>query len=409
MIVIVPVHNQTRNVLPVLNAYLKQTQSPQAIVLIFDRCTDNSRELAAGMQPSFERAGIGLHLHDTSEFGAITGFGAGRARDCGLSVAHSLGAGPFLFTDGDCVPALTLVEHHAGVLQVPHARISCGRRYDTLGPGEEPTFAMVLPDAQDDVRNGAHYMDGLVCSTGVDRLVFNPTVFESSWICWSCNLGMNAAAVALCRAVNSALSGTADRVFSPVFDGRWGGEDGFVGLSVFRCGGETVMLSERSWVKHIWHPRKHTNLDHLRLVQRQDFELQRAIFERRVAADVTVLNVDFNINRNHVDPWVLTQVKDYVASKAVSSIQEAMDTDEDLAHLVAAIMCSGYLQAKPGPCPKLPLTCAAALSVEQLARELAELKTKLYRTPFGVTGSEIATALPVDFRLLNITSDEDQA
>lgn len=397
MIVIVPIHNQASNLPFVLEGYLRQTLKPSALVLILDRCTDASREVAERRRTDFEAAGIALHVNDTQEFGYLAGFGAGRTRDCGLVLAQQLGDGPYLFTDGDCIPSPGLVAHHADVLAVPHARISCGRRYDMLGPGETATLPLVLPDAQDDLRNQAAYMNGWVCTDNIDRLIFNHVVFESSWICWSCNLGMNKAAVDLCRGVNAVLDGSHARVFSPVFDGRWGGEDGFVGLSVYRCGGETVMLSQRSYVKHIWHKRGHTNLDHLRLVQRQDYELHKAIFEGRLHADVTKVNIDFSINRGHVDPWVLTQIKDIQPSAVAARVIACLGTDATMPELLAALYVSGYLAMVPAPGDLMLPMPLPGEATEVYKDDVFDITKKLQDVPFVVQGVAIYPAMPTDF------------
>lgn len=399
MIVVIPVHNQAKNLIAVLQGYLAQTKMPQAVVLSMDRCTDSSKEVAAKFVPGFAAVGSRLVVCDTSEFGSISGFGAGRTRDVGIIVAQQINRTvPVLCTDGDCVPSPDLVAHHGELLSaVATPRITCGRRYDTLGPDEGPAFQMVLPDAQDDVRNGALYMEHLVCAPGVDRVIFNPEVFEKSWVCWSCNLGFNPAALALCRLVNSVVVGDGSRVFNPVFDGRWGGEDGFVGLSVWRCGGDVLMLSERSWVKHIWHKRSHTNMDHLRLVQLQDYELQKALFESRIqGVQVTVVNVEFHIDRANMHADITTHVKNFAPSGAVDRIQQSLP-DDPLTQIVSALFCSGYVISKPSqglPLLPQPITKAGR---EDLQRDFEALLDRLRRVPFHNVGSVVEPAIPFDF------------
>ena len=66
-------------------------------------------------------------------------------------------------------------------------------------------------------------------------------------------------------------------VFNSQFDGKWGGEDGFVALAIFRSGGNVVMLDPNIHVTHIWHPRGHTNDSHLYVVEAMDIRLRSCI------------------------------------------------------------------------------------------------------------------------------------
>lgn len=398
MIIIIPVHNQQQNIRIVLQAYLDQTVKPQRVVLVFDRCFDNSRELAERMISQYANQHVGLHMYDMSDLG-YTSFGAGRTRDIGLAMAMQLGDGPFLFTDGDCVPGPDLVACHSKVLNVEQPRISCGRRYDMLGPNEVAKFPMVLDDAQDDLRNSADYTKNLICANMADRLVVNPTVFEKSWICWSCNLGMNKAAVTLCRTVNAVLNGDVERVFSSVFDGRWGGEDGFVGLSMFRCGGETLMLSEKAWVKHIWHERGHTNLEHLRLVARMDYELNRAIFENRIKVNPTAISVDFMIDRTNIDPHSLTRVRS-VELGVVEARIAAILPDEPLIKIICGLCCAGYIKFIGSNSPMLIKEPADAREMDMLTYFVNEIMTLMYTVPFIIIGDSVCISMPINFDII---------
>jgi hypothetical protein len=256
---------------------------------------------------------------------------------------------------------------------------------------------MVLPDAQDDLRNSADYTKEIVCDQ-VDRLVFNQTVFENSWICWSCNLGMNIAAVKLCRETNGILSGDIDRVFNSVFDGRWGGEDGFVGLVVFRCGGETVMLSSKSWVKHIWHPRNHTNIEHLRLVQRMDYELQRAIFENRLNCNVSSIKADFTLDRRRIDPHSVTQVRGVKLSSSVSTILDSLP-DVPLLKIVGALCCSGYVRYENAPGKNMIAMPSNQDERQMLEYFVEKLAKQFYQIPFTIVGDLVSPSIPVEFDL----------
>lgn len=294
MIVIIPIHNQSKNIGIMLNAYMAQSVSPDFIIMVCDRCTDNSAIVANSFRDRLSKAGIGLHIIDTADYD-VAGFGAGRTRDVGIKFALSEEmSGPFLFSDGDCIPSTELVAHHKEQLTSSLPRITCGLRYETIPYDENPIFEL-MPDnvlgmrVQDDLRVSADWCRNMVFGSLSDRLVLNPVVFERSWICWSCNLGMNIEAIRACMMVNGILDGDEGRVFNSSFDGRWGGEDGFVGLTMFRLGNEVVALSRRSHVTHIWHTRGHTSQDHLMMVARKDAQLSSACIDGTIKADATKL------------------------------------------------------------------------------------------------------------------------
>lgn len=295
MIVVIPIHNQVRNIDLVLQAYLNQTKIPAHLIMVFDRCTDGSYDLACTYRSRFKKAGCWLHLVDATN-SPVKGFGAGRTRDVGIQYAMSQRlAGSFLFSDGDCVPSPELVAHHAEILNTQNPRITCGLRYETVPSGQSPEFPIIpnivvggMP-VQDDLRLNAEWCRNLVFGNGYDRLVINPQVFEKSWICWSCNLGMNQAAINVCQRANGILDGDESRVFNSSFDGRWGGEDGFVGLTMFRTGNEVIALYGRSYVTHLWHPRNHTNQEHLILVAEKDRLLKEYCSDNTIPADATIL------------------------------------------------------------------------------------------------------------------------
>jgi hypothetical protein len=264
------------------------------MVLVCDRCTDSSAIIADSYSLAFSAIGCTLHVIDTKD-SSLKGFGAGRTRDVGVQYAkrHDL-SGPYIFSDGDCVPSPELVAHHKEQLTVNHPRITCGLRYETVPSSETAAFPVLahtllgMP-VQDDLRLNAAWCKHLVFGSGFDRLVLNPQVFERSWICWSCNLGMNDEAIDVCYNANGILDGDENRIFNSAFDGRWGGEDGFVGLTMFRMGHEVVALHRRSHVTHIWHPRAHTNQEHLILVARKDAVLVARCVDATLNADATTL------------------------------------------------------------------------------------------------------------------------
>jgi hypothetical protein len=351
MIVIIPIHNQAKNLYPVLTAYVKQTIAPKAIVLVCDRCADESAQIAATFIAAFKTIGCDLHVTDTAD-SSMHGFGAGRTRDVGIhyALANNLN-GPFLFSDGDCIPSPSLVERHALQLAVEQPRITCGLRYETLPEGQTPDFPLLGwktlgLDVQDDLRLNASWCKHLVFGSCFDRLVLNPLVFERSWICWSCNLGMNLAAIDVCRRVNGILDGDENRVFNSSFDGRWGGEDGFVGLTMFRTGNEVVALDRKSYVTHIWHKRNHTNQEHLLQVTRKDMQLAARCVDQTLTADATVLTGLRRLTENAFDLGFLETATQIDGSALLTRV--AALYDEPFVPEAIKLLLTGTLRYRGG-------------------------------------------------------------
>lgn len=264
--VVIPVHNQAKNIPQVVAGYLAQSKMPSTIVFVLDRCSDNSKSILSSYATDFLNHGCELVILSKPY---SHGFSAGMTRDFGINyLLNNTNTDVFVFTDGDCIPHPRLVERH---LQVCFAfgdtpGVSCGARSDMQEDGT------LTPDP----RLVNEYNRDLVFRVGYSRYVVNPEVVEKSWACWSCNMAMNLAGLKLCLEINRLLTGVA-RVFNVHFDGKWGGEDGFIALNIFRCGGHVVMLDPLVDVRHIWHPRGHTNDSHLYVVDAMDKRL-RALF-----------------------------------------------------------------------------------------------------------------------------------
>ena len=334
MIVVIPVHNQAHNMAPVLRAYLAQSKAPKHIVLVLDRCTDNSRDIAEHYISKFDAVGCTLHVIDKGI--ETPGFGAGSTRDAGIRYAIEQGLeGDFLFSDGDCVPSNGLVAHHGELLASELPRITCGLRYETIPQDQVADFPLAGEDmngmrVQTDLRQHAPYCAGIVFGDNYDRLVIHPEVFKSSWICWSCNLGMNRAAIDLCHSVNGLMEGDEYRVFNSAFDGQWGGEDGFVGLTLFYCGGETVALSPRSWVTHLWHPRSHTNIEHMYVVKAKECALIGMALSGHIPNDPTVYRGMQVLGTSALDLTMLDNTAEVVPSRMQEKLLDTLGVIEPM-------------------------------------------------------------------------------
>jgi glycosyltransferase involved in cell wall biosynthesis len=317
--VIVPVHNQEKNMLAVVHGYLKQSLMPTYLVFVLDRCTDSSKQILEVFTEEFAGLGTTLVILETDP--NITGFGAGRTRDHGVDwVLANTETGCFVFTDGDCIPHPLLVEKHKAAQFIPteleghesnNAVVVCGARFDRM-----PDNSLV-PDP----RLVSCYNSDMVFLHGFNRYVLNPVVVENSWACWSCNMSLNYSAVLLTRKVNKQLTGI-ERVFCSVFDGNWGGEDGFVALTLFRTGNHVVMLNPLIYVTHIWHERTRENNSHLYLVEAMDQSLRTVL-----ARDLPAMNTNATIFHGLVLPTAHNYY-DLAGIRGIESCELPMQAEE---------------------------------------------------------------------------------
>jgi hypothetical protein len=327
-------------------------------------------------------------------FNAVSGFGAGRTRDIGVSYSIDKRLGDkFLFTDGDCIPSSELVAHHAQQLDVPGPRITCGQRWETLGPSQTAAYELMKPTSfgelvQGDMRLYASWCRGRVFGFGYDRLVIDPVVFRQSWICWSCNLGMNLAAIQLCWEANGFISGDVKRVFNSAFDGRWGGEDGFVGNILFRYGGSVVALSERSQVTHLWHERKHTNLDHLGLLAELDLKLGQAMHDRSLPCDpVIYTGIDYPL-AGSFDSKLYNGCSSIKLNAVLESAIEAVGLNDFYFNVGLGLLNAGVIRFESGPWPSRQSDSDSEKHCSYVVDAVKDLK-------LGVEGQSVYKVSPV--------------
>lgn len=164
---------------------------------------------------------------------ACAGFDAGRSRDIGL--AYTLDQFPtlssVLFIDGDCTPQIGWFRNHMEVLNAKPPVVSCGVR---------------LEDWRVDARTLSETRgDTLYTPTLIPNVVNSATLTDitNHRATWSCNMGINAHALALVRSAALKVHGST-RVFPPIFDGLWGGEDTSFGVLANLSGCEVKMTNE---------------------------------------------------------------------------------------------------------------------------------------------------------------------
>lgn len=251
---------------------------------------------------------------------APSGFYAGRNRDAGIRyVLSKYGPSDFVFIDGDCIPSHDLVKHHSEVLASDIPAISCGYRVNLKDP------------PQGDRRFTGPMVGTRLFVARSDRLIMNINDIKSHNVCWSCNLGINYAAVLRIQEANRALSPNSKtmRVFSEVFDGQWGGEDTLCGVAAFRTSCCVVMLDPlRSFVSHIEHPTKHQNLANLKRCHAYELDMSARLPKTSIIAGRSLDTfrpdtLEFYNSISEVtlrDPWADLMLQHYKCTPAESNL-----------------------------------------------------------------------------------------
>ena len=236
----------------IASGILSQTVKPDTVLVVADRpaygefdalqeaysCIDGCRFLAVEGMP--RPLGRPRMLH------GIPPFCAGYCRDSALVYLD----GKYdiaIFTDGDCIPQAQLVESHLSA-SIPGC-VTVGRRVEARWNGMDQRQAY-------DKRPVDIFGD-------TPRTIDSEVYVADSGVMWTCNVGMTRGAVESLRSLNMRLYGVSC-VFHPDFCGRWGGEDGFLGMECLYGGipMRSCPVMEHDGVEHIDHPRPDGYYDH---------------------------------------------------------------------------------------------------------------------------------------------------
>lgn len=179
-------------------------------------------------------------------------FLAGYCRNICIREAIAAGCDKLVFIDGDCLPECDIIKGYDEYLSGDRPVVLCGKR-DDVGFG--------YTDQREHNKYRNIFRD---CFTIVDE---EAAVLDSA-VLWSCNMGMNKSAVDRIAHINSTLYGY-DCVFSPLFSGRWGGEDGFLGVECFYD--KDIILAglgvPRTGITHIHHERPRSLYGHATFIE----------------------------------------------------------------------------------------------------------------------------------------------
>lgn len=177
-------------------------------------------------------------------------FCAGACRDAALEYlgdSYDLA----IFTDGDCMPRHGLVSGHEEAISAAGGGIAV-----TVGRRLELKWGLR------DQREASTEFPIRIFKEAPYR-VTEEEYFVDSGVVWTCNFGITREAAAAIRDIQGDLYGYR-KVFSPDFAGRWGGEDGFVGLLCLYAGIPvwSVPPSDTDGIVHIEHERPLRTYEH---------------------------------------------------------------------------------------------------------------------------------------------------
>lgn len=196
----------------------------------------------------------------------IQGFNAGANRDIGIAEARRRFPGcSVLLLDGDCIPGPIWAESHRAACGGPRPTIACGARNE--GTVADPR---TRPLTWQGTAYPPSFVPGGRSDCSLEEIVAHR-------VTWTCNLSINAAALDLLEAAGPRIHGH-PRIFAPMFDGQWGGEDTGLGILAWYLGCRIESLDpEESYVEHQPHPSRVTSLRNLRTVDDYEQQVIRAL------------------------------------------------------------------------------------------------------------------------------------
>lgn len=180
-------------------------------------------------------------------------FLTGHVRNCAVDyiIKHG-GIDAVVFIDGDCIPEPDLIKSHMAVLDSKEPKVSVGKRKEAMYNWQ-------------DQRDTAESSCGIFHDVPTE--VLYEAMFVDSGVVWTCNFGMNVAALGYLRQLNATLYGR-EETFSSEFLGTWGGEDGFIGLECYYTGVPVIALENgNNGIRHKYHLRNEDKYNHTAFIQ----------------------------------------------------------------------------------------------------------------------------------------------
>lgn len=271
IITIVPSHNQSKHIEKIVRGYENQTVLPDLLLFVFDRCSDDSISIISSIKTKLNLKWV---IKESGE-----NFSAGMTRDFGVEyIKENFPEYEMIvFTDGDCVPSEKLIEKHLeNIRKTNRSIVSCGMRYMETIDGVW----------KDDERMNEKWVNDYSFTNRNGRLILSREFCLNNLFTYSCNLAFNKNAIDLCSDINLKLNNVS-RVFSPMFDGSWGGEDDFISHCLFRTGNWIVLTDKECFVNHYYHKESPKNIEKKNyLVQEQSRKLERTILNNIIEGPI---------------------------------------------------------------------------------------------------------------------------
>lgn len=252
--VVVIAHRQAASIALVLEALAQQLKQDDHVVVVIADASDAETFVSASAS-----------CHVTVQFAdhGVTGFNAGANRDQGTNylLGQYFDLSGIVYLDGDCVPNTQVLDSFRRLFAHTRAAalpvLGCGIRAEDNNVVDSRASAGTVSRVcrSYDCRMNSLTHGRSIFTPGVDRVMLHDRHIRSAQVCWSCHCGLNMQAIQLLRKTNSVLFGDVSRAWASVWDGNYGCEDTFVGLTVFRAGGLVVAMDPATtYVIHKQHP-----------------------------------------------------------------------------------------------------------------------------------------------------------
>ncbi len=191
-------------------------------------------------------------------------FLAGHVRNCAVDyVSRNADIDAVVFIDGDCIPETDLIKAHMESLDRATPTVTVGQRKESIHKWRDQR---TCEDSE------IHLFKELPTE------VCHEPMFVDSGVVWTCNFGMNTAALDKLKTVNRTLYGR-DEVFSSDFLGTWGGEDGFIGLECYYTGIPVIALGDGdNGIRHKYHDRPLDKYDPVSFATYLDEQRERLLY-----------------------------------------------------------------------------------------------------------------------------------
>jgi glycosyltransferase involved in cell wall biosynthesis len=264
------IHNQADNLPRILSAYASQTRLPDTFIFVLDRCNDNSENILDEFSKQFKSKII------TNNNG--TGFLAGYCRDLVYTQYNDL---PVIFLDGDCIPSPELFAQFSEAF--------CNNI--VIGSRKLETKQGIL----DDRRTLIPWAKDYIFSPDELKEIDYTFLAKNGLLTISCCLGVSPSICRKIKEINQKLYGV-DRLFAPIFDGQYGGEDEFFGLTAMLWELPIVSIPTKHYVLHVEHA--NTTIDYEAKVTEQYTKLVDLADKLNAPGKY---NIDFDYNMFVID------------------------------------------------------------------------------------------------------------